>query len=242
VTRPVVPVRLAAAAALGLMILSGCADVPAGPAREGLITVTPTPIATPSSASEIRDQMMTAVHESQSVRVKGTLTRSGSSTVLDLTANRLGQTRGTVTRDGMTIDVVRDDQVIYVRAPDSYWAASQPALLPAASGKWVRAPLADSRFAELSSLLAFDQVVTAPLSNLNDVKLGSTTFFESDQVIEMSTATGSVFVQATGMPLPVAVVDSAVGVLRYTEWGAAVPQPTPSWVDVLDVFPRATTS
>jgi len=223
------------------IVLAGCSTAPSTPAGVDITTVTPTPLATTSSAAEIRDQMLNALESNQSVHVLGSLVPQGGVTAVDVTANRLRQVRGTVTVDGVVIDVMRDGDTLYVRAPNTFWSARRPDLLPAASGKWVRMPAASPVVPELTAVLDYDRLV-GPVRVSGDVTQGPTSFLEAESVIELVTSSGSVFVRASDTPLPVALRDRAFGDLRYTEWGAAVPIPAPVPAEIAELPPSPVAS
>ncbi len=221
---------------LALALLTGCADVPGTPSGEGLITVTPTPLDSPTSAAQLQAQMLDAVKSSQSTHVLGLVKKTGTPVTIDVATNAVRRTHGTVTVAGHVLDVVADDQTLYVRADANYWNSVAPALTPSVANKWARTPVSTPTFSTFASLLNYDALVTSPLSTTGELTELTATLFENQAARALSNASTQILILPANSPLPSGFANDSFGNVRYAEWGPVLPYPVPS-ADVVDLQP-----
>ena len=222
---------------LTLALLTGCADAPGTPSGEGPITVTPTPLDSSTSAAQLQAQMLDAVKASLSTHVSGLVTTTGTPVTVDVVTNALRRTHGTVIVAGHVLEVVANDQNLYVRADASYWNAVAPALSSLVANKWARTPVSRPAFHAFAPLLNYDALVTAPLSTTGDLTESTATILEGQAARALSNATTQILILPANSPLPSSFSSDSFGNVRYSEWGPVLPYPVPS-ADVVDIQPN----
>jgi len=137
------------------------------------------------------------------------------------------KTDGSITQNGQKIELINPGAAaVYFRLPDAIWrqfgGAAAVALL---SGKWVKVPAGDKRFAELASSFDKDTFIagmTSDSSDSSELRKVGTTNVDGTPATEYESSKGSeIYIAATSAPVILKIVDpsSAGGTLTFSDYG-----------------------
>lgn len=131
-----------------------------------------------------------------SVHLVGRLTSGGKPVTLDLVLVGPRGGQGSITADGSTFRIIRIGELLWFKAPRSFYA-NQPALpIDLLADRWLEAPASSGQFAELAALTRTSKVVDQLLRAGERVTETSTTV-AGVAAFRLSTSQGSVVVTAT---------------------------------------------
>jgi hypothetical protein len=227
-----VPLVMAAA------FLAGCTSNAPG----ATATSTPTPTSNgvdALTADEILAKATEAIGKASSFRIKGSAVEDGTKVAIDLVS--VGKnTKGTVTGEGMTFDIVQVDGVSYVKA-DEFWRlmlatfikdeAQRTMAGAALKGKYVKAP-ADKADDLKSFVPAADDLLKAE----GAVTKGEATTIDGKPAITLTDASGNkIYVATTGEPYPLRVEAKTGEKMEIVEIGANATITAPAAADILDL-------
>lgn len=163
------------------------------------------------SAKDALNRVQAALTKVQSVHVSGHISAQGKAITVDL-RDRPSAGTGTINLGGGEVDVVRNGDDIYVKgdkdALTAFGATSAQATLVA--GKWLhQAVSAQGSFSGLADLLDSTALFSNVTSPTGQLKTGTTTTLDGQKVFTLidtsSAGNGTLYVAATGAPLPVRV-------------------------------------
>ncbi|HST65060.1 MAG TPA: hypothetical protein VLM05_07705 [Mycobacteriales bacterium] len=195
-------------------------------------------------AADILARTRTAFKAAKSVHVTGGGTSGQDTFKVDMRYSAAGNAIGTVTNGGETIELRRVGQVVYLKASTAFWTATAGAKAATAfGGKYVKAPVTDQRVAAVVSLTDKGAFIDAALSTTGGVEKGATKTVNGTQAIPLTikdSAGGStLFVAATGEPLPLEVLPQAggtdTGKVDFLDYGVAVNPAAPPAAQTVDV-------
>jgi hypothetical protein len=175
-----------------------------------------------------------AATSASSAHVSGNLTSNGTPITLDLTTARGKGAKGSMSTNGLTFDIVRIGDTVYIRGSDAFYKHfAGAAVAQLLHGKWLKAPATSGRLkslAPLTSLGALFTGISAQHGKLaND---GKTTYKGTNVVAIRDTSDGSkLYVAATGKPYPVAIVSGKkgeTGAIMFGDWNQHVSLSAPS--------------
>lgn len=163
-----------------------------------------------------------ALKDSGAVHVTGTGTSDGKPLSLDLHLQG-ADAQGTITQDGVTLQVISTGGKLYSQAPAAFWTAQG---LPAAvgsslAGKWVIIPSdAGSVLPVTLDSLAQDLQKPSDGTTLED-KVGTSTFQGKNVVVITGSDKSTVDVAATGTPYPLHSVSKGTdpGTVTLSDFG-----------------------
>jgi len=198
-----VPVLAAAA------LVAGCTSAPAEPATNGVDKLEP---------AQILQKATEALQAAKSFRVQGKGEIQGQTSELDLTY--VGkQTKGTITYEGVTLELIQTADATYVTASDDFWkkaiadqdASVQALVLSALAGKWVKLPSA-----------ATDTIVPDGGSFLQpegegELRKGDIVTVDGKRAIELLAKDGKLRIALEGEPYPIDIVSDDGGALKFLD-------------------------
>jgi hypothetical protein len=184
------------------------------------------------TASRILADARTAATGAGSVHVTGTILDSGARLKLDLRAgDRTGS--GTITYRGSPVQVVRIGRTLYMKAPESFYAATgaDSATATLLAGKWLKASATQRDFAQLAQLTRLGDLLTLTTKPDGKISKGGTSTVAGTPVIALKDDKGgSLYIATTGEPYPVALRGkdaTSSGDVRFSEWGEPVAASAP---------------
>jgi hypothetical protein len=224
-----IPIAMAAA------LVAGCNTGGGDP------QATPTP--TPSdngvaalSAEEILNKAKTALAGAESFHVKGTGDDDGSPITVDV--RFVGDDfAGTIAAEGLTTEVIRLGQDIYLKAPDDFWKRvlppGQDAALILLRGKYVKGPASHPQLSGLADLADTDDMI-APQGTFTKGEVK--TVAGSPAIGLVDSQGGSVlYISTVGEPVPLRLEGPNNTALDFTEYGLVAPIEAPPATETLDI-------
>ena len=173
-----------------------------------------------------------AATQASSAHVSGSISSDGTPITLDLTTARGKGAKGSMSTSGLSFDLVRIGDTIYIRGSDAFLKHFAGAAAQLLHGKWLKASATRGRLrslAPLTSLAAlFGGITTHHGKLVND---GKTTYKGQPVVAIRDTSDNSkLYVAATGKPYPVALVGSKKqpGTITFGDWNKSVSLSAPS--------------
>lgn len=175
-----------------------------------------------------------AAAAASSAHVSGSIASSGTRIVLDLATVRGKGARGSLSTNGLRLDLVRLGGTAYLRGSDGFLRHfAGPAIAQLVHGSWLKTSIDTPRFASLRPLTDVGLLLGKVSSHHGKlVNEGTTTYNGTEVVAIRDTSDNSrLYVAATGMPYPVAIVGgkkSQSGTIVLGDWNAPVSLSTPS--------------
>lgn len=215
------PAAAPVAALLVLALLAGCGGAAT---EEGIEAKSPAQIL---AASQV------AADAAGSVHVSGAILSGSSPITLDLSLLANSGARGQLSQNGLTFEVIRIGQTIYVKGDEAlYRSLAGPAAARLLAGRWLKAPVSDKGFASLASLTDLRTLIDTTFANPSTLKKGSLTTIDGESAIAISDRAkgGAIYVATTGLPYPVQVVGGATsaGTVTFDRWNGPVALAAPS--------------
>jgi hypothetical protein len=185
-------------------------------------------------AARVLADAKAAATSASSAHVSGRITSNGTPIKLDLTTARGKGAKGSMSTNGLSFDLVRIGDTVYIRGSDAFYkhfaGAGVAQLL---HGKWLKAPATHGRLqslAPLTSLGALFAGISAHHGKLSND--GKTTYKGTDVVAIRDTSDDSkLYVAASGKPYPVAIVGGKKGesgAITFDDWNKSVSLSAPS--------------
>jgi len=233
-----------ALAGAGVLTFAGCGGSGTKPATPPPTT---TAAATSSLAGLTADEVLAktkaAAQSATSVRVKGDLSDSGQSIMIDLKLAGVARGSGTVVQDGGRIDLVRDGNDIYFKADEKTLsktvAQGDAQIVKLIAGRYIKAtvttPGFDS-FAGLLDLVEFVKGVLSPDGKVSRVEgkpvSGVATVGLKDNAAQGG---GVLYVADTGEPFPLRIEPaSGSGGVTMSDWNTNITITVPPADQVID--------
>src|SRR3954470_13116345 len=184
------------------------------------------------TAGRILADARSAATAAGTVHVTGTIRDSGTPLTLDLRAgDRTGS--GTITFRGSPVRVIRIGQTLYIRAPETFYAATgaDSATATLLAGKWLKASATQKDFGQLAQLTRLKDLLALTTKPDGAVSKGGTSTVAGTRVIALKDDKGgSLYIATTGKPYPVALRGkdaTSSGDVRFSDWGAPVEASAP---------------
>lgn len=191
---------------------------------------------TTKSGNQIANAAAAAMNQATSFTYAGFAGQGGTKTSLRLSVSASGDTQGTVTTNGQTIEIIEVGKTDYVSANKAFWTANGGAAAAQLFGsQWVSGPASSSTFSGFASLLSMSQV-TSQFANTSGTSItkGATSTINGQKVIAISTKGGAfedtLYVATTGTPYIVRVVTagSSGGTVTFTNYNQPVNAKAPA--------------
>jgi len=212
---------LAGVAAAAVLVLGAC-----GAGSNGVAELDP---------DAILDQVKEAVDGATSVHISGEFPSQGTKVALDLSLTSQGDATGTVTNDGLALNLLTVDGTSWYSADEAFWETRVgPELAAQLGGKYVEIAKTDTTFDAFIDWSTFwDKGVLSPSDT---VTKGNESTFEGEAAIELidSSDNGLLYVATTGEPLPLGIKGGEGGTVLFSDWNADVSVTPPPAEDVID--------
>ncbi|MBV8301608.1 MAG: hypothetical protein JOY68_06770 [Candidatus Dormibacteraeota bacterium] len=194
---------------------------------------------TSESASQVAQQVSTALSNQHSVHLKGTIQSNGQSIALDLTAVKPKALEGSLSiagTGGFKI-ATSDGNMFYLTPDDQFWqslAQGNTFAVQLLSGKCISASGSTPGVGQLTNGVSEITGILSPnaggeLSNTNGLTKGNVTTVDGQQVLPLKTTDGSVLYIATqGQPLPVRADAPGGGYIDFSQWNSVSSVTTPT--------------
>ncbi|HUA28761.1 MAG TPA: hypothetical protein VMC03_07735 [Streptosporangiaceae bacterium] len=220
-----------AVAAGGAASLAGCAAPPAAPSAARPAHAAAWPGAQRSPSQTVAE-MRKAVQAAGSVHLSGVLRNNGKPIGLNLGLIRSGEFAGTLTQNGIPLNLIDVGGKVYVKATAAYLRELKvpPAVCSIMCGKYVEVSSAQAR--SLSGSLSMSALLSSFTGRLPQLTNAGTTTVAGHRGQVLQGPDGSrLIVAATGTPYPLQAVGRegnggrpSNGTLDFSRWNA-VPRP-----------------
>ena len=220
----------ALALVMTVMLLAGC-----GSSKQA---APPNDEASKPAAQVLADANRAAASAS-SAHVSGSVKSGGTPITLDLTTARGKGAKGSMSTNGLSFDLVRIGDTLYIKGSDAFYKHfAGAAVAQLLHGKWLKAPATTGRLKSLAPLTSLGTLfagISAQHGKLaND---GKSTYNGQPVVVIRDTSDNSkLYVAASGKPYPVALVGGnkgRTGSITFGDWNQPVSLSAPS--DALDI-------
>jgi hypothetical protein len=166
------------------------------------------------SPSQILADAQRAVRNARSVHVTGIGVAQGQGARLDLSLVRGSVGTGKLRLFGGSVELVRIRDNLYMRGDRRFWRhfGQNPAKLALLSDRWVEAPSSVPALRGIASLTDISGL-SSMLAEHGKVSNEGVRTFRGQKVVALHDATegGTLYVRATGIPYPVAIVGGDKG-------------------------------
>jgi hypothetical protein len=183
------------------------------------------------SAQEVVTDAQQAAVNASSVHVTGHIVDNGTPLTLDLTLVKGQKGKGTLSEQGLTFELVRVGDTVYIKGSDAFlkkFAGAGAATL--LHDKWLKGSATSGQLAALAPLTDTAQLFKSALGNHGTLANKGETDYQGQKVVEIDDTTqgGKLYVAATGDPFPIALRGSKQqGSVDFSDWngGATVEAP-----------------
>jgi len=186
------------------------------------------------TAAQVLADAKAAATSASSAHVSGSIKSGDTPITLDLTTARDKGAKGSMSTSGLTFDLIRVGDTLYIKGSDDFYKHfAGAAVAQLLHGKWLKASATHGRLQSLAPLTNIGALFAGISSQhgklAND---GKTTYKGQDVVAIQDTSDGSkLYVAATGKPYPVAIVGgkaSQSGTITFDDWNKSVSLSAPS--------------
>jgi hypothetical protein len=180
-----------------------------------------------------------AATNASSAHVSGHIESDGTPIGLDLSTVRGKGATGSMSTNGVSFDLVRVGDTIYIRGSDAFYKRfAGAAVAQLLHGKWIKAPATHGRLRSLAQLTSLDALFAGISSHHGKLANDGKTTYKGQQVVAIRDVSDNskLYVAATGKPYPVAIVGGKKGesgAIAFDEWNNDVSLSPPS--DALDI-------
>jgi hypothetical protein len=185
-------------------------------------------------AQQVLADAVKAAEAASSLHVSGQISAVGQQIGIDMTIVKGKGATGSMTLGGQKVDLVVIGNDGYMKAGAAFWTqfggSSGSTIAQMLQGKWVKFPMTNTQFAELTSLTdsksLFDQLGSVSGTPKNK---GVTTY-QGQSVVEIDNQ-GKLYVASSGTPYPVAAVATGAGVggtITFGSWNKSATLTAPA--------------
>lgn len=197
-------------------------------------------------AAEILTRAKAAIQGAKSVHLTGGGTSGSDSFEIDMRYGAEGAATGTVSSGGQTIELRRDGETIYLKAPAAFWQSSGAGAEAAKlfGDKFLKAPLTDQRVGQLATFTDKDAFVSQVLDPGGELTKGDTKDIRGTKAVGLVSKGGTddggtLYVAAEGQPYPLQLAPDAAGSdqgqLDFLDYDAPVDVEVPPAAETVDV-------
>ncbi len=174
-----------------------------------------------------------AISAASSVHVAGKISEGGTALGLDLSMVRGKGATGNLSEGGLSFDLVRIGNIAYVRGSDAFYKKfAGAAVAQLLHGKWLKGPTSTGDFASLAPLTDMKQFFSQLTGSHGTLKNEGETSFKGQKAVAIKDTTkgGTLYIAATGKPLPLGIVGggSNTGTVTFGDWNKDVTLKAPS--------------
>jgi hypothetical protein len=184
------------------------------------------------STDQLVAQMKTAVRNAASMHLAGRVTTSGKSTALDLNVLRAGGLSGSITQNGVPLELIGAAGKVYVKATPAFLRElrASAGVCTLMCGKYVQ--MSGSAGSQLDGSLNMASLTRAFVTGLPKMTRTGTTTVAGQQAVVLHGSDGSTLdVAAHGTPYPLRVIAPAghQESLTFSQWNrVATPTAPPA--------------
>lgn len=222
---PIVVLTAVGLAGCGSSSGTGAKAAPSSPSGSGA-SAGSTPAAAGSNGEqtktpqEVLADAKSALFNAQAVHVKGTVTQQGQAQMLDVQFQG-EDTSGTVQLSGITVNIVKTDGKVFIKAPEQFWTKTAgPTAAPKLANKWL---VQDASMAGNVSSLTLQGIAASLNAADSPLKPGVVpSQVEGQPAVVVTQQDGSTLAVAnTGAPLPLTLTENGAekGTLTFTGYG-----------------------
>jgi hypothetical protein len=178
------------------------------------------------SGAQVLADAKAAATSARSAHVSGNLEANGTQVTVNLSAVRGKGGEGSVSTNGLSFDLVRIGDAIYIKGSDAFYkhfAGDTVAQL--LHGKWIKGSATSGRLKSLAPLTSVDALFAQIASHHGSLVNKGETAYKGQQVVVIQDADGSkLYVAATGKPYPVALFGNKnqPGSITFGDWNKSV--------------------
>jgi hypothetical protein len=244
------PTRVLMAVSAAALVATACGDDTTDAGAAGPTGSSSSSAAAPESdlaslpPKEILAKAKTAITGAKSVHLKGGGTSGADSFEIDMRYGAEGKAYGTVASGGQTIELRRDGQTIYLKAPAAFWQSSGAGAEAAKllGDKFLKAPLTDARVGQLATFTDKNGFVSEVLDPGGELTKGEAKEVNGTPAIGLvtkGTDGGTLYVATEGEPYPLQLSPEGSGTdegkLDFLEYDAPVEVQIPPAAQTVDV-------
>jgi len=191
------------------------------------------------SATRVLADAKAAATSASSAHVSGSLKSSGTPITLDLSAARGKGAKGSMSTNGLTFDMVRIGDTLFVRGSDAFYKHFAGAVIARLlHGKWLKGSATHGRLTSLAPLTSLADLFAVISSQHGKLANDGATTYNGTKVVAIRDRSDNskLYVAATGKPYPVAIVGGKKGqsgAITFDDWNKSVSLSAPS--DAIDI-------
>jgi hypothetical protein len=191
------------------------------------------------SANQVLADAKAAATQADSAHVKGSIVSGGTPIKLDLSMARAKGAKGTMSTNGLSFDLVRVGDTLYIKGSDDFYKHfAGAAVAQLLHGKWLKASATQGQLKSLAPLTNIRALLAGISANHGKLANKGTTTYNGQKVVEIRDTSDNsrLYVAATGKPYPVAIVGgkkNESGTITFGDWSSGVSLSAPE--DALDI-------
>jgi hypothetical protein len=213
--------RLVPASLLAAALLSGCGS---SSSSNGIAAKSPEQIVAAARA---------AADGAATVHVAGSVRSEGKPLVLDMELVKAKGGRGSITLQGVSINIVRVGGAVYINGSQAFYRRiAGPAAAKLLQGKWLKAPEKSGNFASLASLTDLSKLIDTTLASHGKLARDGTKTVDGQKVVAVTDVSqgGTLYVASVGPPFPLEIVKDggSGGRITFDRWNKPVTLTAPA--------------
>lgn len=246
------PIRTLVASSVAAVVLAGCGGTevagkgaPASPSPPGGgASASPSPSdngVAALGAEQILAKAKSALKSAETVRIKGAAGSGSERFDIDMRYTATSA-QGTIAVAGQPIEMRRIGSTVYVKGSREFWTSHvPPAAVQLLTGKWLKSPMTDQRFAGLAELTDLSKAADGILEPDGTITKGEKKVVAGAPAIALVSSGkdgGKLYIATTGTPYPLQIVPTKPadsGQIAFTEYGKPVTVTPPPADLVIDV-------
>jgi hypothetical protein len=191
------------------------------------------------SPTQVLADAKAAATDASSVHVAGSIVSGGTPIKLDLTMARGKGAKGTMSTNGLSFNLVRIGDTLYIQGSDAFYSKfAGAAVAQLLHGKWLKASATQGQLKSLAPLTNIGALFAGVSSHHGKLASGGSTTYNGQKVAEIrdTSDNSKLYVAATGKPYPVAIVGGKrgeSGTVSFGDWNAPVSLSAPK--NALDI-------
>ena len=175
-----------------------------------------------------------AAKSASSAHVSGSIKSNGTPIMLNLTTVRGKGAKGSMSTNGLTFDLVRIGDTLYIRGSDAFlkhFAGAAVAQL--LHGKWLKGSATNGRLESLAPLTSLGSLFAGISKQHGKLANDGKTTYKGQQVVAIrdTSDNSKLYVAARGKPYPVALAggkNGQTGSITFGDWNKSVSLSAPS--------------
>jgi len=193
-------------------------------------------------ATRVLADARAAAAKASSAHVVGDIKEGETPITLDLSTVRGKGAKGSMSTNGLSFDLVRIGDTLYVRGSDAFYKHfAGAAVAQLLHDKWLKGSATHGRLESLAPLTSLDGLFTVISSQHGKLTNDGPTTYKGAKVVAIrDTSDGSrLYVAATGRPYPVAILAGGKGksgAVTFGDWNESVSLSAPSDAIGIDQF------